>query len=752
MGLFGFGNKYPYTDFHELNLDWILGVIRSLQSEMQTFVNVNTIKYADPILWDISSQYEQNTLVQDADGITYLSKQAVPAGISINNTDYWLKVADFSQLADIIKRSICSQDDGASSTSTDNRAEGDLLWLNNYLYKVLRTINIGDAYVEGGVNPNIEKVTVEQLIDDVLSQGGIIKESIAAADDADSATSTANRSEGELVWLNERLFEVIAPITAGDTYVIGTNIQAVTIEQLFDDLRNDISTLIIPALDMIRSSIASANDHDSATSSANRSIGSLVWLNDTLYIVISPISTGDTYTVGTNIQAVTVEQIISTIQGDITTIQGQIAGLTDPAVANVKDYGAVGDGITNDTISINLAIADINAGTKTVLYFPEGVYLVESLTPITEHALIKGLSRDSSKIIRKSSALDAVFTIDNSPLGEICDLSFEDENSNHTEPIVKLYRGNFYHIHNIFINVSRFILLGDPSSTSVDGYYTQIDHVNGLAYISFVLMNGARSVNYITNCGVNSDPSYTNTCAIEINNPNSEYDTLVVQACIFQLYYYGFVMNNPAGHPISNLYVINTIFDGMYSRTITANISDHLYRFRFVNSWISNVNTNTLDPILLQTVGAGVIADIGFYDMIVPYCYNYVMTAQNIKGLQFVNCVLPSFVNNGLVIDDCEYVQVTNCKIGPNGSNTSGTYVNGIVARRDNNIVIVGCDLSGCTTGIQWGSGADACTHLKSIGNINTFDTSDEYTLGQVYYDTGAAALKYWDGSAWVNV
>lgn len=54
---------------------------------------------------------------------------------------------------------------------------------------------------------------------------------------------------------------------------------------------------------------------------------------------------------------------------------------------NVKDYGAVGDGVTDDTEAINRAITDGNrcgqecgssTTTPAVVYFPSGTYLVSA--------------------------------------------------------------------------------------------------------------------------------------------------------------------------------------------------------------------------------------------------------------------------------------------------------------------------------------------------------------------------------------
>jgi len=58
---------------------------------------------------------------------------------------------------------------------------------------------------------------------------------------------------------------------------------------------------------------------------------------------------------------------------------------------NVKDYGAIGDGVANDTIAINSTIAALNTAARGVLYFPAGAYLCSSgLTTITAACLILG--------------------------------------------------------------------------------------------------------------------------------------------------------------------------------------------------------------------------------------------------------------------------------------------------------------------------------------------------------------------------
>lgn len=164
MNDYGFIHRYPSTNFHELNLDWILAQMIELRSNMRNFVSQNTIKYADPILWNITTQYESNTVVVDAGGNAYLSTQPVPAGINITNEDYWTTIGNFSLLFASVKESIAAADEGTSTYASKNRAVGDLVWLNNILYEVTKPITTGQSYVIG---TNVTEVTIEEKLGDI---------------------------------------------------------------------------------------------------------------------------------------------------------------------------------------------------------------------------------------------------------------------------------------------------------------------------------------------------------------------------------------------------------------------------------------------------------------------------------------------------------------------------------------------------------------------------------------------------------
>ena len=76
--------------------------------------------------------------------------------------------------------------------------------------------------------------------------------------------------------------------------------------------------------------------------------------------------------------------------------------------ASVKDFGAVGDGVTDDTDAINRAFYEIfcrdnNPETRRSLFFPAGLYIVSGEIAIPTYAYLKGEGLDST-IIRQTDS------------------------------------------------------------------------------------------------------------------------------------------------------------------------------------------------------------------------------------------------------------------------------------------------------------------------------------------------------------
>lgn len=87
--------NYPYTDLHELNLDWILKKIKELDKEVDDFVAYNKLTWAGT--WD-GSAYPKWSIVDDGNGNGYMSIQPVPPNVPLTNTDYWQPVAQYSAI------------------------------------------------------------------------------------------------------------------------------------------------------------------------------------------------------------------------------------------------------------------------------------------------------------------------------------------------------------------------------------------------------------------------------------------------------------------------------------------------------------------------------------------------------------------------------------------------------------------------------------------------------------------------------
>ena len=161
MGLF---DQFPYTNFHELNLMWILEALKEIQTTTEQFVAINSLKYADPIQWNITSQYEKNTIVIDPQsGTAYISVQPVPTGVALTNEDYWTVVFDLGSFVTRAAKNFTHRyEEDTTLTATFNSVAGDWLVWGDTLYIANVNITAGDSYVVDG---NIKRITVEEVKD-----------------------------------------------------------------------------------------------------------------------------------------------------------------------------------------------------------------------------------------------------------------------------------------------------------------------------------------------------------------------------------------------------------------------------------------------------------------------------------------------------------------------------------------------------------------------------------------------------------
>lgn len=175
-----FDTRWPYTDYHNLNLDWILDTLKKQDAAIADFISLNSITYANPLQWDITRQYPKNQVVLDTNGDGYLSVQPVPVGVEINNTDYWSKIGNFSELWSTVKLAITAADEGLKTTASADRASGDLVWLNNTLYVCTTAITRGTEY---GTN-NTAKTTIDARLANLAQAVSTLQNNITTINNA----------------------------------------------------------------------------------------------------------------------------------------------------------------------------------------------------------------------------------------------------------------------------------------------------------------------------------------------------------------------------------------------------------------------------------------------------------------------------------------------------------------------------------------------------------------------------------------
>lgn len=189
-----FSNQYPYTDFHELNLDWVIKEVKYWSTKVgktiQSIELTGTVGLVDTYTITYSDGTTSTFDVTNGNGIVSIAK----TGTAGNIDTYTITLTD-----------------GSTSTFT----------------------------VTNGAVTSVNGAT------------GAVDDSNVIAAYETSNTATRNYNAGKRLIINNTLYRVVTNITAGDTLTVGTNIFAETVDDtigaekiIFDALQSIISLYI----------------------------------------------------------------------------------------------------------------------------------------------------------------------------------------------------------------------------------------------------------------------------------------------------------------------------------------------------------------------------------------------------------------------------------------------------------------------------------------------------------------------------
>ncbi|MBO7677268.1 MAG: hypothetical protein J6S49_07120 [Erysipelotrichaceae bacterium] len=225
--------NYPYTNFHEMNLDWIIRVIKNLEKSMNDFVVANRLIFANPLEWDISKNYAMNTFVIDELGNGYLSIRPVPSGVSLTNSSYWMKVFNFGEIITMCNENITANYEKNVAAASKTYAEGEWIMFNDRLYVAAMSILEGTPFYPG---VNIIRTNIEDLVKNFL--GAMIGAlSDLTTDDKTSLVSAINE-------VNEHVNSVMSAIgTLTDLVTSDKSNIVAAINELAEGLSGAVNTL-----------------------------------------------------------------------------------------------------------------------------------------------------------------------------------------------------------------------------------------------------------------------------------------------------------------------------------------------------------------------------------------------------------------------------------------------------------------------------------------------------------------------------
>lgn len=459
----------PYDIRHHYymyDIGWLIDKIQAVSDELEQAIDLRTIHYADPINWDITTQYQANTVVVDnKTGVAYISSKNVPAGVLLTNTEYWNPIFNYNDAINKLMATIAYNEQD-SPTATAAHAKGSYIYSNAVLYQAIKDIADGDALKVGAnmqlvvlsdaINTAIEAVlaaareavndeaTARTEADAALSKR--IEAEVAAREDADSNYSGTNRIS--IVTGDDTRTAGDITDTADNVVIHGKKSVLMDSDGTYTEDITGKKTIIADSVEETYQSTRSIHvagaQTEAVDSNATKSI------DGTYSKTVTGITT-ETYNAaraitGTNsTESYTGQKVINAqdirftpasgaltyskpnTDGDLVTVPMKAIDGSEYSIlckgtkfastlaVNVKDYGAVGDGITDDGAAIAAAITAAETNNIDTVYIPDGTYLCNNRAFTINTYKLKLVGENHTKLISKGLTDGAFITL-TSPL------------------------------------------------------------------------------------------------------------------------------------------------------------------------------------------------------------------------------------------------------------------------------------------------------------------------------------------------
>ena len=195
------------------------------------------------------------------------------------------------------------------------------------LNEVIKVTNDIPEYIDEKVKEAFDDEHIAELISEIFRT---IEDAITDNNESTNTNFSKDYEIGELLWHDNKLYEVIRHIDAGDAVLVDTNIELRDFESLFSEF-----------VETVKYNICSDDEGTSPTATSDWDVGKWLWLNNHLYIVTRHIDQGDAfvYTGNYNVKAVTIEtqtEMVYSANDKKLTIHGKIDDYHD--IVESGDY------------------------------------------------------------------------------------------------------------------------------------------------------------------------------------------------------------------------------------------------------------------------------------------------------------------------------------------------------------------------------------------------------------------------------